>query len=194
MKVYAWLIDLTRFRENCPTGIIPEWMQKVTQHNGIVQYIRLTPNVDWSFPPDKFVAGKERIVDAAALVRSTDQPAKEWSVNGNAQWAYVVSDCHRAWSRATFETWNNSLPPPPLPLAVKSDFRPIACVTFIVIYNSALIKFGQEELARTALDRNGIVPRRFFPDGRVHQERSCHCIIPTTFRDIFSPEDNHVFV
>ena len=38
MKVYAWLIDFTRFRENCPMGIISEWMQKVTQHNGIIQY------------------------------------------------------------------------------------------------------------------------------------------------------------
>ena len=38
MKVYAWLIDFARFRENCPTGIIPEWMRKVTQHNGIIQY------------------------------------------------------------------------------------------------------------------------------------------------------------
>ena len=26
-KVYAWLIDFAHFRENCPTGIIPEWMQ-----------------------------------------------------------------------------------------------------------------------------------------------------------------------
>ena len=33
MKVYAWLIDFALFlRENCPTGIILEWMQKVTQH------------------------------------------------------------------------------------------------------------------------------------------------------------------
>ena len=38
MKVYAWLIDFAHFRENCPTGIIPEWMQKVTQHNGMIQY------------------------------------------------------------------------------------------------------------------------------------------------------------
>ena len=37
MKVYAWLIDFAHFRENCPTGIIPEWMQKVTRHNGIIQ-------------------------------------------------------------------------------------------------------------------------------------------------------------
>ena len=34
MKVYAWLIDFAHFRENCPTGVIPEWRQKVTQHNG----------------------------------------------------------------------------------------------------------------------------------------------------------------
>ena len=38
MKVYAWLIDFAHFWENCPTGIIPEWMQKVTQHSGIIQY------------------------------------------------------------------------------------------------------------------------------------------------------------
>ena len=38
MRVYAWLIDFAHFRENCPTGIIPEWMQKVTQQNGIIQY------------------------------------------------------------------------------------------------------------------------------------------------------------
>ena len=31
MRVYAWLIDFAHFRENCPTGIITEWMQKVTQ-------------------------------------------------------------------------------------------------------------------------------------------------------------------
>ena len=38
MEVHAWLIDFAQFRENCPTGIIPKWMQKVTQHNGIMQY------------------------------------------------------------------------------------------------------------------------------------------------------------
>ena len=26
MKVNAWLIDFAHFRENCPTGIIPEWL------------------------------------------------------------------------------------------------------------------------------------------------------------------------
>ena len=36
MKVCAWLIDFAHFRENCPTGIIPEWIQKVTQHSGII--------------------------------------------------------------------------------------------------------------------------------------------------------------
>ena len=41
MKVYAWLIDFAHFRENCPTGIIPEWMQKVTEHDGIIQYKKL---------------------------------------------------------------------------------------------------------------------------------------------------------
>ena len=35
-----WLIDFAHFRENCPTGIIPEWMQKVTRHNGIIQYLK----------------------------------------------------------------------------------------------------------------------------------------------------------
>ena len=35
---YAWLIDFAHFRENCPTGLIPEWMQKVTEHDGIMQY------------------------------------------------------------------------------------------------------------------------------------------------------------
>ena len=38
MKVYAWLIDFAHFRKDCPMGIIPEWMQKVTRHNGIMQY------------------------------------------------------------------------------------------------------------------------------------------------------------
>ena len=38
MKVHAWLIDFAPFRENCPTGIIPESKQKVTPHNGIAQY------------------------------------------------------------------------------------------------------------------------------------------------------------
>ena len=37
MKIHACLIDFAHFRENCPTGIIPEGMQKVTQHNGIMQ-------------------------------------------------------------------------------------------------------------------------------------------------------------
>ena len=32
------MIDFAHFRENCPTGIIPEWMQKVTRHNGIIQH------------------------------------------------------------------------------------------------------------------------------------------------------------
>ena len=26
MEVYAWLIDFAHFRKNCPTGIIPEWL------------------------------------------------------------------------------------------------------------------------------------------------------------------------
>ena len=38
MKVYAWLIDFAHGRKNGPTGIIPEWMQKVTQHSGVMQY------------------------------------------------------------------------------------------------------------------------------------------------------------
>ena len=42
MKVYAWLIDFAHFRENCPTGVIPEWMQKVTRHNGIIQWMRFS--------------------------------------------------------------------------------------------------------------------------------------------------------
>ena len=37
-KGYTWLIDFAHFRENCPTGIIPQSVQKVTQHNGIIQY------------------------------------------------------------------------------------------------------------------------------------------------------------
>ena len=37
MEVYAWLINFAHFRENCPMGIIPEWMQKVTPHNEIIQ-------------------------------------------------------------------------------------------------------------------------------------------------------------
>ena len=39
MKVYAWLID--RFNppsENCPTGMISGWVQKVTEHRGTIQY------------------------------------------------------------------------------------------------------------------------------------------------------------
>ena len=39
MKVYAWLIDLIHRRKNCPTGMISGWVQKVTQHNGIIQYM-----------------------------------------------------------------------------------------------------------------------------------------------------------
>ena len=39
MEVYAWLIDFAHFWENGPTGIIPEWMQKVNQYNGLIQYI-----------------------------------------------------------------------------------------------------------------------------------------------------------
>ena len=38
MKVYAWLIDFAHFRKNCPTGIIPEWMHKVTEHNRMTQH------------------------------------------------------------------------------------------------------------------------------------------------------------
>ena len=37
MKVYAWLIDLIHRRRNCPMGMISGWVQKVTQHNGIIQ-------------------------------------------------------------------------------------------------------------------------------------------------------------
>ena len=38
MKGYAWLIDFAHFRGNCPTGLIPEWMQKVTRQNGTIQH------------------------------------------------------------------------------------------------------------------------------------------------------------
>ena len=38
MKVYAWLIDLIHRRKNCPTGMIPGWVQKVTEHRGTIQY------------------------------------------------------------------------------------------------------------------------------------------------------------
>ena len=38
MKVYAWLIDLIHRRKNCPTGMISGWVQKVTRHNGTLQY------------------------------------------------------------------------------------------------------------------------------------------------------------
>ena len=41
MKVYAWLIDLIHRLKSCPTGMISGWVQKVTQHNGIVQYVTL---------------------------------------------------------------------------------------------------------------------------------------------------------
>ena len=46
MKVHAWLIDFAHFRENCPTGIIPKWRQKVTQHYGIIKYY-WTLSVHW---------------------------------------------------------------------------------------------------------------------------------------------------
>ena len=49
MKVYAWLIDFTHFRENCPTGIIPQWMQEVTQHNGIIPHSR-DSKLEWVVP------------------------------------------------------------------------------------------------------------------------------------------------
>ena len=38
MKVQAWLIDLIHRRKNCPTGMISEWVQKVTEHSGTIQY------------------------------------------------------------------------------------------------------------------------------------------------------------
>ena len=37
MKIYAWLIDLIHRRKNCPAGMISGWVQKVTQHNGMIQ-------------------------------------------------------------------------------------------------------------------------------------------------------------
>ena len=52
MKFYAWLIDFIDFRENCPTGVIPEWMQKVTQHNGIIQCSFI---FSWKFSRDETV-------------------------------------------------------------------------------------------------------------------------------------------
>ena len=43
-KVHAWLIDLIHRRENCPTGMISGWVQKVTEHRGTIKnfcdYIR----------------------------------------------------------------------------------------------------------------------------------------------------------
>ena len=47
VKVYDWLIDFAPLRENCPTGIIPEWMQKLTQHNGMMQYCTLSNFEKW---------------------------------------------------------------------------------------------------------------------------------------------------
>ena len=56
MRVYAWLIDFVHFRENCPTGIIPQWMQKVTRHNGIIQYMIFvaTSNRKHKWPSGQF--------------------------------------------------------------------------------------------------------------------------------------------
>ena len=38
MKVYPWLIDLIHRRKNGPTGMISEWVQKVTEHRGAIQW------------------------------------------------------------------------------------------------------------------------------------------------------------
>ena len=44
-----WLINFAHIRENCPTGIIPECMPKVTQHNGMRQYEGWTQTIRTPF-------------------------------------------------------------------------------------------------------------------------------------------------
>ena len=47
LRLNDWLI-FRICRENCPTGIIPEWMQKVTQHNGVMIQVHKSTRSAWS--------------------------------------------------------------------------------------------------------------------------------------------------
>ena len=47
MKGHAWLIDLIHCWENCPTGMLSGWVQKVIEHCGTVQYIEGFTNYDF---------------------------------------------------------------------------------------------------------------------------------------------------
>ena len=57
IKVYAWLVDFAHFREKCPTGIISEWMQKVTWQNGIIHYNVVKCR---KMKKEKMVSGRKR--------------------------------------------------------------------------------------------------------------------------------------
>ena len=42
-----WLINSIHRRKNCPTGMISGWVQKVTQHNGIIHKIQSNLGPMW---------------------------------------------------------------------------------------------------------------------------------------------------
>ena len=97
-----WLI-FAHFRENCPTGVIPEWMQKVTRHNGIKQY-SLRP---LSFHGDMsaFYAGMSRVLSVLLekmCVLTMADPVACVAVRGAASSHYSSSPswpCY--WSRSS---------------------------------------------------------------------------------------------
>ena len=73
MEVYAWLIDFAHVRKNCPTGIIPEWMQKVTRYDEMIQWMSVgidngsvptrncSFNYEMSSRPRKYYVSFERL-------------------------------------------------------------------------------------------------------------------------------------
>ena len=74
MKVYAWLTDFAHCRENCPTGIIPEWMQKVTRHNGDNTVLLPFSGADL---PETIADGEEFGKDVTIRERFTLFPVKK---------------------------------------------------------------------------------------------------------------------
>ena len=67
MEVYAWLIDLIHRGKNCPTGMISGWVQKVTQHNGIIQNQGTNYYSKTEFLPGEIIEQKGKLTPIETL-------------------------------------------------------------------------------------------------------------------------------
>ena len=103
MKVYAWLIDLIHCQENCPTGMISGWVQKVTEHRGTIQihgtylflFILIFCCLEFFFR--KILAGKVPICHRAEKMSRRVNPVHQRSQTKvhDTGWNFQTSHCSR---------------------------------------------------------------------------------------------------